>query len=160
MSQLKYRFIPEGQFHNIVIPVSIALVDYEDVLACGLTCREACERVAAQHDGPVAINIWDLKNSVTTTSDGIMIDGSIVAMASGDYGKINDEFGYADMLEIPWDSDEAKRLIAEEPHLKQLRSIGRPSSQTIRTPKSVNYSLPQSHGWLLAIVQTIPYWIH
>ena len=119
MNQLKYRFVPEGQFHNIEIPVSVALVDYEDVKACGISNREACERIAAQHDGPIAINIWDLKNSTTTTSDGVMIDGSILAMASGDYGKVNPEFGYVDMLQIPWDSDEAKKLIAEESHLQQ-----------------------------------------
>lgn len=143
MSQLKYRFIPEGQFHNIVVPVSVALIDYEDVKACGITCREACERVAAQHDGPVAINIWDLKNSVTTTSDGIMIDGSIVAMASGDYGKINHEFGYADMLEIPWDSDEAKKLIAEEPHLRQWVE-NYPGRNLVMHPKKLNLPVHQA----------------
>lgn len=143
MSQLKYRFIPEGQFHNIVVPVSVALVDYKDVKACGLTCREACERVAAQHDGPVAINIWDLENSVTTTSDGIMIDGSIVAMASGDYGKINKEFGYADMLEITWDSDEAKKLIAEEPHLRQWVE-NYPGRNLVMHPKKLNLPVHQA----------------
>lgn len=143
MSQLKYRFIPEGQFHNIVVPVSVALIDYEDVKACGITCREACERVAAQHDGPVAINIWDLKNSVTTTSDGIMIDGSIVAMASGDYGKINKEFGYADMLEIPWDSDEAKKLISEEPHLRQWVE-NYPGRNLVMHPKKLNLPVHQA----------------
>lgn len=143
MSQLKYRFIPEGQFHNIVVPVSVALIDYEDVKACGITCREACERVAAQHDGPVAINIWDLKNSVTTTSDGIMIDGSIVAMASGDYGKINKEFGYADMLEITWDSDEAKKLIAEEPHLRQWVE-NYPGRNLVMHPKKLNLPVHQA----------------
>ena len=143
MSQLKYRFIPEGQFHNIVVPVSVALIDYEDVKACGITCREACERVAAQHDGPVAINIWDLKNSVTTTSDGIMIDGSIVAMASGDYGKINKEFGYADMLEIPWGSDEAKKLISEEPHLRQWVE-NYPGRTLVMHPKKLNLPVHQA----------------
>ena len=143
MSQLKYRFIPEGQFHNIVVPVSVALIDYEDVKACGITCREACERVAAQHDGPVAINIWDLKNSVTTTSDGIMIDGSIVAMASGDYGKINKEFGYADMLEIPWGSDEAKKLISEEPHLRQWVE-NYPGRNLVMHPKKLNLPVHQA----------------
>ena len=143
MNQLKYRFIPEGKFYNIVTPVSIALIDYEDVLACGITCREACERVAAQHDGPVAINIWDLKNAVTTTSDGIMIDGSIVAMAASDYGKINNEFGYAEMVEIPWDSDEAKKLIAEEPHLRQWVE-NYPGRRMLMHPKNLNLPVHQA----------------
>ncbi len=143
MSQLKYRFIPEGKFHNIVAPVSIALIDYEDVLACGITCREACERVAAQHEGPVAINIWDLKTAVTTTSDGIMIDGSIVAMAASDYGKINNEFGYAEMLEIPWGSDEAKKLISEEPHLRQWVE-NYPGRRLLMHPKKLNLPVHQA----------------
>lgn len=119
MEQLKYRYIPEGQVHNIVFPVSIALVDYADVKACGITPREACERIAKCHEGPVAINIWDLESAVAVNSDGVMLDGSIVAMAASDYGVINKEFGYADMKEIPWDSDVARKLIAEEKHLKQ-----------------------------------------
>ena len=143
MSQLKYRFIPEGPFHNIVTPVAVALIDYEDVLACGISCREACERVAAQHEGPVAINVWDLKNAVTTTSDGIMIDGSIVAMASGDYGRINGEFGYAEMLEIPWDSEEAKTLIAEEPHLRQWTE-NYPGRRLLMHPKDLKLPVHQA----------------
>lgn len=143
MSQLKYRFIPEGEFYNIVTPISVALIDYEDVLSCGITCREACERVAAQHDGPMAINIWDLKNAVTTTSDGIMIDGSIVAMAASDYGRINNEFGYAEMLEIPWDSDEAKKLIAEESHLRQWVE-NYPGRRMLMHPAKLNLPVHQA----------------
>lgn len=117
--ELKYRFIPEGEHLGIYMPVSVALVDLEDVKACGLSCREACARIAVKHDGPVAINIWDITNAVTTTSDGVMVDGSVVAMASSDYGTINKEFGYVEMLELPWDSAEAKALIASEPHMQQ-----------------------------------------
>lgn len=141
MNELKYRFIAEGNLHNIYMPVSVALVDYEDVKALGITCREACERVAKQHQGPVAINIWDVKNAATMTSDGVMVDGSVVAMASSDYGVINKEFGYVDMLEISYDSDEAKMLIANEPHFRQWVE-NYPGKRFITHPDPAKMNLP------------------
>jgi len=118
MDKLKYRFIREGNLYDIYVPISVALVDYEDVKACGLTPREACERIAAQVDGPMAINVFDL-NATSTTSDGVFTNGSMVCMAASDYGRINPEFGYIDMLEIPWSRYE--ELVQTEPHLIQWK---------------------------------------
>ncbi|SBW09894.1 conserved hypothetical protein [uncultured delta proteobacterium] len=112
--RLAYKFIPEGPLHHVLAPLSMAFVDYKDVLRCGLSMREACEKIAAQIPGPAAINMFDM-DAVTTNSDGVMLDGSMTCMAASDYGKINPEFGFVEMLEIPYDP----QLIAEEPHLRQ-----------------------------------------
>ncbi|MGI6204192.1 MAG: hypothetical protein ACOYJH_02815 [Anaerovoracaceae bacterium] len=137
MSGLKYRYFPEGQLKEQYIPIGIALVDYEDVLALGLTPKEACERIAKAHEGPVAINIWDMKTACTTTTNGIMYDGSIVAMAASDYGKINKEFGYLDMRVIDYDSDTGREIRADEPHLKQWTEYY-PDRRIITSPTHKN----------------------
>ena len=125
MAELKYKLVPEGNCNGIYVPVSVALVDYADVKALGLDkdLRKACEIIAAQFEGPVAINVVYLE-ACTTNSDGIMLDGSLRCMAAGDYGVINKEFGFCEMPEIPY-SDE---LIEKEPHLAQWQKNfpGRP----------------------------------
>ena len=118
MSQLKYKFIPEGTLNGILVPLSVVFVDYEDVKACGLSMREACEKIAATIPGPAGINMFDM-NATTTNSDGVMLDGSMTCMAASDYGRINKEFGYLEMVEVPY-SDE---LIELEPHLKQWKKL-------------------------------------
>ena len=87
MASLKYKLIPEGDWMDIYVPVSVAFVDYADVKACGLSLREACEKVAAQFQGPVAINVVDL-DATTTNSDGIMLEGSLRFMVAGYCGVI------------------------------------------------------------------------
>lgn len=143
MKELAYRFIPEGERLGIYMPLSVALVDYEDVLQCDITPREACERIAKAYPGPVAINIWDTSTAVATTSDGIMVDGSIVAMASSDYGVINKEFGYAEMLEIPWASQEAENLITAEPHMQQWVK-NYPGKRLLTHPAHLNLPVHQA----------------
>lgn len=133
MDNLKYKFFPEGELKGQYIPIGIALVDYMDVLTLGMTPQEACERIAKRHSGPIAINIWDTETACTTTSNGIMYDGSIVAMAAADYGKINKEFGYLDMKVIEFDSEEGKLLRKEEPHLIQWEKIY-PNRRMIQSP--------------------------
>ncbi|QGU96072.1 hypothetical protein GOM49_14090 [Clostridium bovifaecis] len=114
MSKLKYKFIPEGTLNDILVPLSIVFVDYADVKACGISMREACEKIATTIPGPAGINMFDM-TATTTNSDGVMIDGSMTCMAASDYGRINKEFGYLEMVEVHY-SDE---LIEAEPHLKQ-----------------------------------------
>lgn len=133
MKELPYRFFPEGQLKEQYVPVGLALVNYADVLALGLTPREACERIAKKHSGPIAINIWDMDTACTTTTNGIMYDGSIVAMAAADYGRINKEFGYLDMRVIEYDSDPGKEIRADEPHLIQW-STYYPGRRIITSP--------------------------
>ncbi len=113
--KLKYKLIPEGISHGVKVPISVALVDYKDILDMGISMRQACEIIAKDIPGPAAINIFDM-DAVTTTSDGIMIDGAIVCMAASDYGRIDKDFGFVEMMEMP----DIEKLIPYEPHLKQL----------------------------------------
>jgi len=94
--------------------MSAVFIDYADVKACNLTMREACEKIAATISGPAGYNMFDM-TATTTNSDGVMIDGSMTCMAASDYGKINKDFGYLEMVELPY----SEELIKEEPHLKQ-----------------------------------------
>lgn len=114
MAKLTYKMIPEGMLKGKYIPLNIAFIDYRDVKACGITPYEAFEAVAKTVDGPIGMNIFD-PDVVTTTSDGVMVDGTTVFMAAADRGKINKDFGYLEMVEMPY----SKQLIEEEPHLLQ-----------------------------------------
>ncbi len=114
MKRLKYKLIPEGELKGHLVPLSIVFIDYTDVKACNLSMREACEKVAATIPGPAGINMFDM-SATTTNSDGVMIDGSMTCMAASDYGKINKDFGYLEMVEVPY----SEELIQNEPHLMQ-----------------------------------------
>lgn len=114
MNKLSIRYIKEGTGPNGSIPVNIALMDIKDIKKAGITIEAAFKAVAKYVNGPVGINVFDME-AVTTTSDGLVIDGAIVAMAAGDIGKINKEFGILYMEEMPVDEE----LIKEEPHLAQ-----------------------------------------
>ncbi len=114
MSKLKYRIIPEGMLEGKYIPITAVFIDYADVKACGLTKREACEKIAAEIPGPAGLNMFDM-TATTTNSNGLMLDGGMLCIAASDYGKINKDFGYMEMVEIPY----SEELIKEEPHLKQ-----------------------------------------
>lgn len=114
MAKLTYKMIPEGMLKGKYVPLNIAFINYRDVKACGITPMEAFEAVAKTVDGPVGMNIFD-PDVVTTTSDGVMVDGTTVFMAAADRGKINKDFGYLEMAEMPY----SEQLIKEEPHLLQ-----------------------------------------
>ena len=113
MAQLKYRMIPEGMLNGKLIPLNIVLIDYKDVKECGLEPKEAFEAVAKTIDGPAGLNIIDL-DAVTTTSDGIVVEGTIIRMAASDRGRINKDFGYLEMIPLNYTDEDVKR----EPHLK------------------------------------------
>ena len=113
MAQLKYRMIPEGMLNGKLIPLNIVLIDYKDVKECGLEPKKAFEIVAKSIEGPAGLNIIDL-NAATTTSDGIVVEGSIIRMAASDRGRINKDFGYLEMLPLPYTDTDVER----EPHLK------------------------------------------
>lgn len=136
MNKLKYKIIPEGMLNGILIPITAVFIDYADVKACNLSMLEACEKVAATIPGPAGINMFDM-TATTTNSDGVMLDGSMTCMAASDYGKINKDFGYLEMVEVPY-SDE---LIEEEPHLKQwMKSY--PDSRLIMGPDPKKKIIP------------------
>lgn len=114
MAVLKYKMIPEGKIGEYTIPLNIVFVDIKDIKASGLDADEAVTRIASTLPGPAGISVFDME-AVTTTSDGIMVQGAIIKMAASDHGKINQDFGRLDMEEMPY----SEKLIEEEPHLKQ-----------------------------------------
>ena len=133
---LSYRLLPQGMVKGSMVPASIAFVDYHDVLACGVSMKEACDAIAARIDGPGAIHMFDL-DAVTTNSDGVMIPGSMTCMAACDYGKIDPEFGFTELMEVPHDP----QLIREEPHLRQW-DINFPGRRLILGPDPDHKPLP------------------
>ncbi len=132
MGKLRYKLIREGITEGQIMPLNLVFVDFNDVIEAGLNCRNAAEIIGAQFSDPTAINIIDL-DAVTTTSDGLMTEGAIVAMAASDHEKINPEFGYLEMMEVPY----SKKRIEEEPHLKQW-DIVYPGKRLIMGPKKKN----------------------
>ncbi|MCY6484127.1 hypothetical protein OW763_07140 [Clostridium aestuarii] len=114
MSKFIFRLIKQGAGPKGQVPLNIALVDKKDILDANLTIEEAIRKIAKKINGPVGINIFDL-DAVTTSSDGIMLEGTIIAMGAGDVGKVHNEFGILYMEEMHY----SEELIKEEPHLKQ-----------------------------------------
>ena len=117
MATLKYKLIPKGAAEGRV-PINLIFIDKKDVIAAGLTYREACETIAKNFKEPGAIDIIDM-DSITVSSDGIVVDYAIVAFASIDYGMINKDFGYLGVSEQPY----SEKLLEEEPHMKQWDAI-------------------------------------
>lgn len=134
--QLNYRLMQEGTAQGVYVPISVAFVDYRDVRRCGLSMKEACDAIAAQIPGPAAINMFDM-DAVTTNSDGVMIEGSMTCMAASDYGHIDKEFGFVEMMEVP----HSEKLISEEPHLRQW-DLNFPGRRLIMGPDPENKPLP------------------
>ncbi|TDT61903.1 hypothetical protein EDD71_10582 [Fonticella tunisiensis] len=115
MANLKFRLIKEGVGPKGGVPLNIAFIDIRDIKEAGITIEHAFNAISKEVNGPIGMNVFDM-DAVTTTSDGIAVDGAIIAMAAGDIGKVHKEFGILYMEEIPV-TDE---LISEEPHLIQL----------------------------------------
>ncbi|WP_343207951.1 hypothetical protein [Anaerolentibacter hominis] len=136
MKTLTYKLIPEGIRENKIIPLTIVFVDNQDVVSCGLTPEDAIRMIAAEFDGPVGINIFDM-NAVTTTSDGIMVDSAIIRMGAGDRGRVNPDFGILSMEEMPYSPE----LVLEEPHLKQWQALY-PGRKLYRGPNPANKRIP------------------
>lgn len=116
MAALRYKIIPEGIIDGKIIPLNIVFVLQKDINAAGICGDHAIREIAKNTAGAAGINIFDL-DAVTTTSDGIMVDGAIVKMGAADNGKVNPDFGILSMAEIPY-SDE---IVQEEPHLIQWK---------------------------------------
>lgn len=136
MKKLGIRYIKEGTGPKGSIPINIVLLDMKDIKKTGTTIEDACRTVAKYVNGPVGINVFDM-DAVTTTSDGLVIDGAIVAMAAGDIGKINKEFGLLHMEEMPVD----KELIKEETHLVQLEKYYK-GKKLFRGPNPKKKNIP------------------
>lgn len=113
MAELKYKLIPKGAAEGRV-PVSMIFVDKKYITSIGLSYRQACEIIAKSYNGPASIDIIDM-DAVTVSSDGIMLDFAVVAIASCDYGLINKDVGFMEISEMPY----SQKLLDEEPHMKQ-----------------------------------------
>lgn len=134
--KLTYKMIPEGMLEGKFVPLNIVFIDYKEVKEAGITPMEAFQAVANTIDGPVGMNIFD-QDVVTTTSDGVMVEGTVRFMAAADRGKINKDFGYLEMVEMPY-SDE---LIKEEPHLIQWKK-NYPGKKLFRGPDPATKKIP------------------
>ncbi len=97
MATLKYKLIPAGAAEGRV-PINLIFIDKKDVIAAGLTYRQACEVMAKNFKEPAAVDIIDM-DAITVTSDGIVVDYAVVAFASIDYGMINRDFGFLSVSE-------------------------------------------------------------
>ena len=73
----------------------------------------------------------------STNSDGVMIDIAMVCSAAGDYGKIDEEFGYMEMVEV----SVTEELLREEPHLRQW-SVNYPGKKLYLGPDPYHKPLP------------------
>ena len=114
MACLTVRYIRQGTGPKQGAPINIAFVDKKDVESLGIGVEDAIHAIARQVAGPVGINVFDME-AVTTTSDGIMVEGAIVTMAAADIGEVHQEFGILHMEEL----EVTPELIEEEPHLAQ-----------------------------------------
>jgi hypothetical protein len=134
--KLKYRLIQEGEVAGRHIPLHILFVDQADIHSCGIEIRPAMDLLAREVGGAVGINVFDM-NAVTTTSDGIMVDTALVAMAAADNGRINPDFGYLEMANIPF----SKEIVEEEPHLRQWEALY-PGKKLFRGPDPSKKLIP------------------
>ncbi|HOA16158.1 MAG TPA: hypothetical protein PLT03_07260 [Bacillota bacterium] len=116
MAQLRYRFMKKGVGVGHGLPINMAFVDKKDLESEGIDEHTAITSIARHVNAPVGINVFDM-DAITTTSDGIVVDGAIILMAAGDIGRIHPEFGHLHMHEIPV----TQELVGEEPHLGQIR---------------------------------------
>ena len=83
MAKLRYKVLPEGMLGDIHIPIDIVYIKRSDVDAAGLTPRQAFEAIAKTSDAPMGLNIFDTE-TVGTTSDGVMVEGTVTHMAAAD----------------------------------------------------------------------------
>lgn len=114
MGKLTVKFIKQGTGPKQGAPINIAFIDKKDVEASGKSVEEAIRAISKVVGGPVGINVFDM-DAVTTTSDGLVVEGAIVTMGAGDIGRVHKEFGILHMEEM----EVTPELIREEPHLMQ-----------------------------------------
>jgi hypothetical protein len=133
---LHARLIPEGAGPRNEVPLSIAFVDRSDLRRLRISAAQAIRAVAAEVNGPVGVNVFDL-DAVTTTSDGVMVRGAIIAMGAGDHGKVHPEFGMLEIPAVAWDAEIAQA----EPHLAQWNALY-PGRQLFRGPDPARKLIP------------------
>ena len=133
MATLKYKVIKEGMIDDKIIPINIVFVDKKDIEQAGVSDDDAIKAIGKQFDGPTGINIFDM-DAITTTSDGLVVEGAIVKMGAADSGRVNPDFGILPMAEIEYSEDIEEDLS----HLKIpefLKEIEKVASESYRVLK-------------------------
>ena len=136
MAVLRYKIIPKGVIDGKIIPLNIIFVLKREIDAAGISDEQAIDAIAKSTPGAAGINIFD-PDAVTTTSDGIMIDGAIVKMAASDGGMVNPHFGVLAMAQMPY----CEQLVREEPHLMQWEK-SYPGRKLYRGPNPADKIIP------------------
>lgn len=112
--QIQLRVLPKGRGPKHGAPVNIAYVDVSEFNKASLSIDEGLKIIAEHINAPVAINVFDMENTYTTTSDGLCVQGTIVSFAAADGGKIHAEFGRLFCKERELTPD----MFVKEPHLR------------------------------------------
>ena len=136
MPQLRYKMIPEGKAGSIYVPLNIVFINKKDIDACGISPAQAIARIASGQETPTGYNVFDM-DAVTTTSDGLMIQGAIVVMGASDHCRVHAEFGLLEMAEIAY----SPSLVAQEPHLRQWEKLY-PGKKLFRGPDPTRKIIP------------------
>jgi len=110
---INYKVVKKSDF----CPVDIVLVDRKEIEGNGISIEDGIMLISKSSKEPMAINVFDM-DAVTTTSDGLMIEGAIVTMAASDNRVVHPEFGMLSMKKIEVDDE----LIVLEPHLVQYKN--------------------------------------
>ncbi len=139
--KLKYKIIERGAADGLV-PFPLVFMDKRDVDAAGLTYLEAFQKLADEYkDDCMAADIVDM-DAVTVSSDGIMGDAAVVAFCSIDHGKINKDFGFINVSEIPY----YPTIVDDEPHMKQWSLEGFAGKRLYRGPNTEDRGFRNIHN--------------
>ncbi len=118
VSTLPIRQLHKGTGPKQGSPVHVVWIDQADIDKTGLTQEEALGAAAREIQEPAALNVIDME-VLTTTSDGLVVEGAIVMFAAADKGKIHPEFGLLPNKRL----EVSDKLIAREPHLRLAKTL-------------------------------------
>lgn len=136
MAKIKARVVPEGNIGGLYNPLTLILLDADDVKAAGLDYEQAMKVAATYTDGPCGIDIYD-RNTITTTSDGLLAECGMVAIGASDQGLVNPKYGWLPMYEEPY----TEEIVQEEPNLKAWQMLY-PGYRLVKGPSPDYKKLP------------------
>lgn len=113
-NKITIKLLPKGCGPKHGAPVNVAFVDVKEFKNANLNIDEGLQIIAKHLNSPVAINVFDIEDGYTTTSDGLCVEGAIITFAAADGGKIHPEFGRLFCKE----RDLKSEMIEREPHLR------------------------------------------
>ena len=112
--KITIRLLPKGRGPKHGAPVNIAYIDVNEFKKLNLNIDEGLQIIAKRLNYPLAINVFDMDNAFTTTSDGLCVEGAIITFAAADMGKIHPEFGRLFCKE----RELKPEMFVREPHLR------------------------------------------